>query len=155
MNPEARDGFLKDEYLYLQNMFEDFDRRSLVIKGWMSAGSLAALAFAFGQDTRTRQDVWLVLALFSACFWYLEWRWKTFQWALGPRIKLIEDYFRAREAGRQTSLAPFQVYEAWVVAFRSNRWRGISLAFWGSVMMPYVLIIAVSVYGYLAGSQAP
>ena len=45
-------GFLKDEYLKLQDLFEDFDRRSLTIKGWVSAGAAvaivagAALAFA-------------------------------------------------------------------------------------------------------------
>ena len=34
---------LKDEYLLLQNQYEDFDRRSLTIKGWFGGGAAAAV----------------------------------------------------------------------------------------------------------------
>jgi hypothetical protein len=37
---ELRD--LKGEYILLQNLYEDFDRRSLAIKGWIAAGAVAA-----------------------------------------------------------------------------------------------------------------
>jgi hypothetical protein len=35
-------GYLKDEYLLLQDQYEDFDRRTLTIKSWIGTGAFAA-----------------------------------------------------------------------------------------------------------------
>ena len=44
---DQRRGYLRDEYLFLQGQYEDYDKRSLTIKGWVSTGAIAALALAF------------------------------------------------------------------------------------------------------------
>jgi len=44
MNNDQREQFLKDEYLKLQDQYEDYDRRALMIKGWVGAGAIAAVA---------------------------------------------------------------------------------------------------------------
>ena len=44
--PELR-GYLKDEYLLLHDQYEDFDRRTLTIKGWVGTSAFAALSVSF------------------------------------------------------------------------------------------------------------
>ena len=57
LDEKERASYLKDEWLLLQNHYEDFDRRSLTIKGWVSTGATAGLAIAFGKDMTSRKWV--------------------------------------------------------------------------------------------------
>ena len=43
LNEQERRGLLKDEYLLLQKQYEDIDRRTITIKGWIGTGAVAAL----------------------------------------------------------------------------------------------------------------
>src|SRR6516225_840362 len=88
-------GFLKDEYLLLQDQYEDFDRRTLTIKGWIATGAVAALAISFGSSNKYSYLIPILVALLAAVFWYLEGYWRLFQEAIGDRIRVIEAYFRA------------------------------------------------------------
>ncbi len=94
LDEKEKRSFLKDEYLLLQNQYEDFDRRSLTIKGWIGSGAAASLALSFNSTSRYAFLVPIFVAVIAAVFWYLEASWKMFQYALSDRIRIIEAYFR-------------------------------------------------------------
>jgi hypothetical protein len=116
IDDKERRSLLKDEYLFLQSQYEDFDRRSLTIKGCISTGTIAAIAIAFNSSYRHAYIVPIMVALISAVFWYLEAYWKLFQYALADRIGIIEAYFRDDQYILVRNPAPFQIYDWW---FRS------------------------------------
>ena len=152
MTPEQRLQFLRDEYLLLQGHYEDFDRRTLTIKGWVSAGAFAAVALGLEKATAPGSALWIAIAVMAACFWFLEWRWKTFQVALDPRLLHIEALFRGdRAAAEARGEVPFQTFDWFVRAFKAQRLSSLRLAVYGSVMLPYVPIIAFSVWAWLYG----
>jgi len=43
MNNDTKASFLKDEYLLLQRIYEDFDQRAMTIKGWSATIAVAAI----------------------------------------------------------------------------------------------------------------
>ena len=141
-------AFLKDEYLKLQDQYEDFDRRSLTIKGWVSAGAAIAFASGFKASEPFSVAAWLAIAAIALSFWYLEARWKQFQYALAGRITTLEAYFR----GESTEPAPLQMYKAWFASYqhltsKSALWTAARQDF---VMLPYVLIVAICCLGALS-----
>lgn len=138
-------GFLKDEYLKLQDQYEDFDRRSLTIKGWVSAGAAVAIVAGLKDEGSFGIVQWLIVAALAATFWYLEARWKQFQYALAGRLKELERYFR----GEGPEPKPLQIYSSWFTHYkkateRSALWPAARQDF---VMLPYVVIIAVCMIG--------
>ena len=143
-------SLLRDEYLKLQDQYEDFDRRSLTIKGWVSAG--AAIAFANGFKTSEPFSVgaWLAIGSIALCIWYLEARWKQFQYALAGRIQELEAHFR----GEEPEPFPLQMYASWFRNYRRGHGRS---SLWAAarqdfVMLPYVLIVLICCAG--AAAQA-
>lgn len=112
MSDDELRRLLKDEYLKLQDSYDSFDHRALTIKGWISAGSAAAIALSLDKTGEVRYGILLSLIVLSLTFWYLEARWKTFQWALRGRIRYLEQCFR----GDVTSLRavhPLQIHSHW------------------------------------------
>lgn len=103
---------LKDEYLKLQDSYDSFDHRALTIKGWISAGSAAAIALSLDKTGEVRHGILLSLIVLSLTFWYLEARWKTFQWALRGRIRYIEQCFRSEGDGLK-GVHPLQIHSHW------------------------------------------
>ena len=163
MEMDERRAFLKDEYLFLQNQYEDFDRRSLTIKGWLSTGAIAAIALSFNSSYKDVYVVPILVASIAAVFWYLEAYWKLFQYALADRIRVIEAYFRSDTDVLVKNPEPFQVYEWWFRSYSKNepiyenekphrpkdhgtRLRKVLLARF--VFLPYAVIIALSVLSF-------
>lgn len=110
-------GYLKDEYILLQNLYEDFDRRSLTIKGWIATGAVAALAISLTNGKPyTVRYVPLIMVLIAATFWFLEATWKQFQYAFRDRIRSIEAYFRDESYILVKDIKPFQAYHSWTVS---------------------------------------
>jgi hypothetical protein len=160
MTPGEKRGFLKDEYLLLQDQYEDFDRRSLTIKGWIATGAAAALAISFSATSRLAYAVPVIVAILTAVFWYLEAYWRLFQDAIGDRIRVIEAYFRSDPDILEKEPAPFQTYHRFYLSFdhddplynyekaqgrprrRSKRVREV--AFRRFVLLPYAIIIILS-----------
>lgn len=145
MDRERDLQLLKDEYVLLQNIYEDFDRRVLQIKGWMAAGGAAGAGLAVQHGQSERGLLWLLIAALALCFWFLEWRWKTFQAAHDERITKLEAMFRG-ERVEPGSEAPFQVFTSWFASYRRLRWRSLPYMFMPSVMVPYVPIIGFCAY---------
>ena len=148
MDPQDR-GFLKDEYLKLQDQYEDFDRRSLTIKGWVSAGAAVAIVAGLRADAPFGTAQWIAVAAFALTFWYLEARWKQFQYALAGRLQELERYFRDGSPEPR----PLQIYSSWFAHYRqatrrSGLWRA---AFQDFVMLPYLVIVLVCVAGIVLG----
>jgi hypothetical protein len=144
--------FLKDEYFKLQDQYEEYDSRALQIKGWIGAGSVAGLAIGLNPDNSDGGIVWILISAISACFWYLEAKWKLFQYALRGRIKLIEAYFRSGNGQLKDSdnePAPLQIYESWFEYYDSS----LRSLFWAAgqsfVHLPYSLIILICLVMYL------
>ena len=50
MEQSQKLAFLKDEYMFPQSQYEDFDKRSLSIKGWVASGSVVALALGLNSS---------------------------------------------------------------------------------------------------------
>jgi len=160
-------GFLKDEYLFLQAQYEDYDRRSLTIKGWVSTGAVAALALAFNSSyQREAAVIPMMVAVLICIVWYLEAYWKCFQYALADRIRIIEAHFRKDQDVLFKDPEPFQIYHWWFRSYaydqpifeyeRKERPRSRSLrlrraAFQRFVMLPYVplLVFCVIIFAFL------
>jgi len=117
MGEDQRRGYLRDEYLFLQAQYEDYDKRSLTIKGWVSGGAVAALAFGFNAAS---VFVPVMVAVLVSVIWYLEAYWKLFQYALADRIRIIEAYFRNDPDILFKNPAPFQIYHWWFKSYGTD-----------------------------------
>jgi hypothetical protein len=113
-------GFLKDEYLLLQDEYEDFDRRTLTIKGWIGTGAFAALALAFNSSSKHAYIFPILIAILASIFWYLEAYWKLFQQATADRIRIIEAYFREDPDVFEKSPAPFQAFHRFSLSYKPD-----------------------------------
>lgn len=155
---DSDNAFLKDEYLKLQDQYEDYDRRALQIKGWISAASITGFALGIGSGKNIDNRTLLLIAAFALCFWYLEATWKTFQYAIADRIRILEAHFRDDKEILFKNPKPFQIYSFWFKSYiqdepiyayeRDHRPSKASKRFFESarqsfVHLPYSLIISI------------
>lgn len=146
-------SFLKDEYILLQNQYEDFDKRSLTIKGWIASGSVAALSISLGQNIKTPELVPVFVIIISLVFWYLETKWKMFQYALSYRIRIIEAHFRNDPDVIVKSPAPFQIYHSWFESYAGDlplyayekRPRSSLRRHWEVARQPFVALLYITI----------
>jgi len=166
ISTEQRHNYLRDEYLFLQQQYEDYDKRSLTIKSWVSSGAAAALALAFNASS---MFVTVIVAIIVLVTWYLEAYWKLFQYALADRIRIIEAYFRNDPDVLFKNPDPFQTYHWWFKSYkkdepiygyektapgnqkrpRSHRSRLIQAAFQRFVYLPYLPIVVLCFASFL------
>jgi len=142
MDAEQRDEFLRSEYFSLQASYEDFDRRTLTIKGWSVTIALAGLALGFQSG---QPAVWLLAAAAGLLFWGLESLWKFFQYCFSVRIQLLESYFRGEE---EVVPDPLQIHTSWFDAFNeSESWTREILgnAFLAPVIFPHAVAVAAGI----------
>jgi hypothetical protein len=141
---QQKNSFLKDEYLHLQKVIEDFDGRAVTIKAWSITFSLVVIVGAFASHAPTAL---LLGSLSSALFWLIEGFWKTFQDAYYERAHHIEEFF----AGARRDLVPLQISRSW-----QQRWRKggsprlLRIMSWPHVALPHavVLIVGVGLYAF-------
>jgi hypothetical protein len=134
MDESESQSLLKDEYLLIQNQYEDYDRRALTIKGWIGGGATALLALSITTSSQLAFIIPIFVATIAIVFWYLETKWKMFQYAHRERLTLIEAYFR----GEHQKLHPFQIYTAWFPAYSQ-------LNFWNTGQQPFVACLYVTI----------
>lgn len=150
---------LKEEYFFLQQTYEDFDKRALSIKSWCITIALGAIAIGFRDDGFSK-ELFIFIAAAALLFWLIEAKWKTFQYSNAYRIRILEAHFRGEEKYKE--LKPFQIYHSWFRAYvedppvheyetagrgRSPSKRLLQNAMMGVVCVPYVFIVAVGVVG--------
>ena len=137
---------LRAEYLLLQTLYEDYDKRALSLKA--IAGPLLGAGVAAG--LKETSDAILVATIAVALsLWLLETIWKSFQYCLVARIERLEAWFRAEPA--EPVIAPFQIYATWSQSWLHYR-RTTSLAgifVQPFVALPYVVLVAVAGAGLI------
>jgi hypothetical protein len=145
MDPDLIRKQLEAEYFHLQKTVEDFDNRSLHIKGWSVTFSLVQIAAGFGTKS---PHIFLIAALTAFLFWALETSWKGFQYAYNGRIREIEAYFSAEAP---SSIRPFQITACWYETFHAEVvGRYFEFAKWPHVCMPHAVIVVLGLVFYMA-----
>lgn len=142
MDEEKRADLLKDEYIMLQNFYEDIDGKGLTIKSWAITVSLAAI----GTGILYRREVLLVGFFASLVFWYLEARWRGLSYFFAVRIQDIEAAF---QSGKWREEVPLQVYSTWTAKYDEVKDRTLSYLFKQTTVLPHALIAATSLILYL------
>lgn len=137
MNDEKRADLLKDEYIMLQNFYEDIDNKGLTIKGW----SITVAVAVIGTGILYRKEVLLVGVFVALVFWYLEAYWRGLSHFFSERIQDIE---RAFQTGQWKDEVPLQVYSTWAKEYQKSGDQTLRYMRKPSSYLPHVLIAAVS-----------
>lgn len=138
---------LRAEYLLVQNQYEAFDQRALSLK------ALATPLLGAGIAVGLKEESCAILSaatLVAISLWLLEAIWKSFQYCLSDRIRLLEAWHRGEG---EDQIAPFQIFtswgEAWDRQYRYPRsWLPILLQ--PFVFLPYAPIAIVGLIGCAA-----
>ncbi len=136
---------LRDEYFHLQKTIEDFDSKSIAIKTWSISGSLVIIGA--GLSDKGSKELFIVGAIASLLFWYIEGNWKGFQQSFFYRIHQIEDYF---VDSVKNPTVPLQISRNW-----SKSWNGefrkkiFQLMLWPGVMLPHILLFVGGICLYI------
>ena len=140
----GKDELLKDEYLHIQSVIEEFDGRMLTIKAWSVSFSLAAFGGAFAAHAAA---LLLIASLSAFMFWLIEGLWKTFQYAHYYRSIKIEEYF----SKQVEDIDPMQIGSSWQVHWkRGGRKRLFRIMTWPHVYLPHGVIFVLGIVLYLA-----
>jgi len=113
---------LKDEYIHLQEMYEDVDKRGLTIKNWSITVCIALIGIGF----KTSEYLFIISFIASIMFWYLESLKRGISYYQANRIKQIENMFSENNF---SSEAPLQIYTNWVNEFKKPKPQGGSKTF--------------------------
>jgi hypothetical protein len=158
-SPGVREGLRKmgspaefqAEYVLLQGLYEDSDKRALSLKAMATPLLGAGLAVGLNQAS-----IAILVATMAAsiALWILEVIWKTFQYCHIARVKHIEALFRG-DPGAFTEEAPFQVFESWAGEWARHYKYPRA---WASIMrqpfvfLPYAVIVAAGAFGLAVAS---
>ena len=146
LSPADLEKHLSEEYKILCGIWDDFDRRTLAVKGWVAAGSLVAVAgFA---SNRVNDIALFVIAFLVAVFWLIEAMWKAWHHAYHDRLLEIEAYFR----GNTLPPRPYQIRASWASSWNdgSGYWVVRKELLRPSVVVPYVpILIAIFALSFL------
>lgn len=135
---------LKDEYLMVQEFYQDIDRRCFTIMGW----SITVAITAIGAGIVYLQPTLLLAAFLAAMmFWYLEATWRGLSYFMSQRILQIEE---AVALGSSGSTLPLQLYTEWKKEFKISGRQTRAYFFKLQTAMPHIFIAALSLGMYLA-----
>lgn len=134
MEPKQRADLLKDEYIMLQQFYEDIDSKGLTIKNWAITVGLAVIGAGLVQNNDL--ILWAGLAA-SLMFWYLEAYWRGLSYFFSARIQDIERVF---QAGTMDTEAPLQVYSTWDAAYQKAGDQTLRYMFKRITVLPHVAI---------------
>lgn len=144
MDEKEKRDLLKAEYLHLQATIEGFDNKALTIKAWSITFSFASYGVAFTNHTAI---LFIVAAIGSFIFWFLEASWKTFQYAFYERLEIIENFFRNETEG----ITPLQISKSWGESFRKGGTiRLFYIMLWQHVCLPHIIVVVIGLVLYLA-----
>ena len=137
-------GILKDEYVMLQQFYEDIDEKGLNIKNWSISVALASI----GAGLLYHKNVLLLTFAASVMFWILEAYWRGLSYFFVVRIKNIEKAFAN---GVEEKEVPLQVYSTWSEAYKTSKNQTLRYMFKFSSMLPHVAIAIISLLLYFFG----
>jgi len=103
---------LRQEYFFLQNTIEDYNKQIWVIKALGITGTGAILALMLQQKTNASAIAFIGSAI-PLFFWILESQWKHFQHGFYPRVAEIELIFSDRYG-----LSSPKIYAGWSHHFK-------------------------------------
>lgn len=141
MNIEQQVELLKDEYIMLQQFYEDIDEKGLTIKSWAITVALAAI----GTGIVYRKEVLLVGFFASLVFWYLEAHWRGLSHFFSVRIKNIELAFQTKKWKEEV---PLQVYATWNEEYQRSKDQTLRYMFKRTSILPHLLIAIVCLLLY-------
>jgi len=99
-----------------------------------------------GLSEKGSKELFLVAAIASLLFWFIEANWKTFQLSYYSRIKCIESYFADPD---NVSINPLQIYKFWGSSNKKcNKRRVFYVMWWPTVMLPHVILFAGGILLY-------
>jgi hypothetical protein len=99
---------LKQEYFFLQNTIEDYNKQIWVIKALGITGTGGVLALMLQQKLNARA-IALIGCSIPLFFWILESQWKHFQRGFYPRVAEIE-YTLTKTCGLKSP----GIYSSWI-----------------------------------------
>jgi hypothetical protein len=134
VNDNKKAVLLKDEYILLQKLYEDFDNKGLTIKNWAITVALTIIGASILYDNKNL--LWLGMAA-ALIFWYLEGYWRGLAHFLGVRIQDIEKGFR--ENALQGEI-PLQIYSTWDREFKLIKDQTFAHMFKRPAFLPHALI---------------
>jgi hypothetical protein len=119
MKLDDRVFLLKDEYLFLQQDYEDIDKKCLNIKGW----NITLVAILIVAGFEFSGFLFLVGAIASVVFWYIEAYYRGLTFFIKIRIKMIEKAFQNND---YLSVTPFQLYSTWEETYKKCILQNVS-----------------------------
>ncbi len=136
---------LKQEYFFLQNTIEDYNKQIWVIKALGITGTGAVLVLMLQQKPNA-SSIALIGCAIPLFFWILESQWKHFQRGFYPRVAEIESILT-----QNYGLNSPGIYSSWTQAFKRTPtpkrkgylWDGLLNR---SVFISYVLEIVFLVF---------
>ena len=134
MDADKLADLLKDEYIMLQQMYEDMDSKGLTIKNWAITVVLAIIGISILNDSKNL--LWLAFAA-SFVFWYLEAYWRGLSHFFAVRIKNIE---AAIQNGTWEKELPLQVYSTWTKEYEKTKDQTFRYMFKRASFLPHALI---------------
>jgi len=142
MNEDKHIDLLKDEYIMLQNFYEDIDSKGLTIKNWAITVALPVI----GTGLFYHKEIFLIGIFASLVFWYLEAYWRGLSHFFSARIKNIE---RAFQSGKWNEEIPLQVYSTWGVEYKRSGDQTLRYMFKQSSILPHFLVALVNLILYV------
>lgn len=140
-NDEAQiKDLIAKEYIAIINIYEVYEQRSLLIKGWAFTLISGAIVFSYNYA-----EAYIALSILSALgsiiFWYLDTKWKQFQYYFKPRIKDIESFMRGEN---EVPIHPMQVHAEWYKGlYAETNKEFFKMAKRPMVSTPYIYLIMV------------
>jgi hypothetical protein len=136
MDDDKRADLLKDEYIMLQQFYEEIDSKGLTIKGWSITVALATI----GTGILYRREILLVGFLSALVFWYLEAHWRGLSHFFSTRIKQIETAFQSDQWKKER---PLQVYATWDDEYNKSKDQTRHYMLKQSSFLPHSVIAVV------------
>lgn len=139
-------GMLKDEYVMLQQFYEDIDEKGLNIKNWSITVALATI----GAGLVYHKNILLLTCGAAIMFWILEAYWRGLSYFFVVRIRDIEKAFAEGKVEEQT---PLQVYSTWEDAYQKRGDQTIRYMRKFSSILPHAAIALISLLLYFFGGS--
>jgi hypothetical protein len=143
MNKDKRIDLLKDEYIMLQQFYEDMDGKGLNIKNWAITVALAIIGAGFVDKNNM---LFLIAFGASIVFWFLEAYWRGLSHFFSTRIQEIEKIIRD---GKEDKAIPLQTYSSWSKEFNTNGDQTLKYMWKIQVAIPHSIIALLSLALYI------